>query len=217
NRLKSVLQAGSTVSFTYDDANRRSSLNLPNGIVVSYRYDLASRITSMTYQNGNTTLGNLTYAYDSADRRTQVGGTFARTELPQAVPLAAYDSANELVQWGTMSLAYDANGNLLSDGTNGYAWNAKNQLSQFNSTTFQYDSLGRRIRNALGSNLLYDNLDAVQELSGTTPIANRLAGGTDEFFSRSATGFAGIYPLADASGSTIALTDSVGNLATQYT
>jgi len=81
---------------------------------------------------------------------------------------------------------------------------------------FQYDAFGRRTENAAGDALLYDGMNAVQELSGTTPVVNRLTGGVDEFFSR--TDSAGTtFPLTDALGSTIALTDSSGAIQTQYT
>ena len=64
--------------------------------------------------------------------------------------------------------------------------------------------------------MLYDGQNAVQELSGSTPIINRLTGGVDEFFSRTdSSGTA--FPLTDALGSSIALTDSTGTVQTQYT
>jgi RHS repeat-associated protein len=62
----------------------------------------------------------------------------------------------------------------------------------------------------------FDGVNAVQEVSGRTPVVNRLTGGVDEFFARSdATGTT--FPLTDALGSTIALTDATGNIQTQYT
>lgn len=64
--------------------------------------------------------------------------------------------------------------------------------------------------------MLCDGVKAVQELSASTPVVNRLTGGVDEFFSR--TDSAGTtFPLTDALGSTIALTDSSGTIQTQYT
>ncbi|MDQ2777029.1 MAG: YD repeat-containing protein [Acidobacteriota bacterium] len=47
------------------------------------------------------------------------------------------------------AFAYDANGNLLKDGTHSYQWNAENRLIAVSqngqSATFSYDGLGRRI------------------------------------------------------------------------
>jgi len=79
---------------------------------------------------------------------------------------------------------------------------------------FPNDSFGRRNLNATGRNLLYEGWDVGQELSGSTPVANRMLGGTDEFVSRAdSTGT--VSPLTDASGSVLGLTDSSGNIVTQ--
>lgn len=135
---------------------------------------------------------------------------------------ATYDAANELTQWGTTNPSYDTNGNLTADGVNTYTWNARNQLTLVKSAgtgttlaNFQYDPFGRRTENAAGDALLYDGVNAVQELSGTTPVVNRLTGGVDEFFSR--TDSAGTrFPLTHALGSTIAPADSSGAIQTRY-
>jgi hypothetical protein len=41
--------------------------------------------------------------------------------LPLAASTTAYNAANQLTQWGTATLTYDANGNMLSDGPNSFA------------------------------------------------------------------------------------------------
>ena len=57
--------------------------------------------------------------------------------------------------------------------------------------------------------------NAGQELSGTTPVANRILGDTDEFFNR--TDSTGTYsPIKDALGNVLALTNSSGVITTQY-
>ena len=101
NRLTQIAQGTSNTGFGYDNANRRTSLTLPggSGITFSYGYDNDSRLTSITYQYGSTTLGSLTYSYDQDGRRTQVGGSFARTGLPGAVSSTTFDAANELTNW----------------------------------------------------------------------------------------------------------------------
>jgi RHS repeat-associated protein len=221
DRLTQITQGTSAVQFAYDGVSRRTSLTLPNGVVVSYGYDIASDLTGINYQLGLNTLGNLAYAYDLAGRRVQAGGSFARTGLPQAVTTTAYNAANQLTQWGTATPTYDANGNTLSDGTNTYVWNARNQLASMNSSgeTFQYDPFGRRVSKKIvtaSTNYLYDGVNPVQELSATTPTANLLTGGTDEYFTR-ADGAGARSFLTDALGSTLGLTDTTGTIQTQYT
>ena len=215
NRLYKVIQGSASTLINYDNANRRSSLTLPNGIVLTYGYDNDSRVNSMSYQLGTTAVGSLTYQYDSDGRRTQVGGSLAATGFPTVASSATYDVANELTKWSGTTVSYDANGNIQNDGIATYSWNARNQLIGRAATTFQYDSFGRRNLNAAGNGLLYEGWDVTQELSGSTPIANRVLGGVDEFFSR--TDSSGAYsPVTDALGSALALTNSSGNITTQY-
>ena len=104
--------------------------------------------------------------------RIGVGGSYARTGVPQAASPATYNVNNQLTQWKGASLTYDANGNLTSDGTNTCTWNARNQLVAISggvSASFQYDPFGRRVSKTIGgtTQYLYDGANPVQELSGT--------------------------------------------------
>jgi RHS repeat-associated protein len=82
--------------------------------------------------------------------------------------------------------------------------------------SFQYDAFGRRVLNAAGHGILYDGVNPVQELSGSTVTANLLTGlGVDEVFTRTDSAGARSF-LADALGSTISLTDANGVVQTQY-
>jgi RHS repeat-associated protein len=133
---------------------------------------------------------------------------------------AEYNANNQLTEWGTASLYYDANGNMISDGVNSYTWNARNQLGSMNfgANSFQYDAYGRRVSKTISStatNYLYDGANIVQELSGTTPTANLLSGGIDEVFTRTDSNGTANF-LTDALGSAINLTDSSGNSLAQY-
>jgi RHS repeat-associated protein len=216
DRLTQISQATSTVTFSYDDADRRTSVLLPNGITISYGYDNSSQITGITYSLGGNVLGDLNYAYDQLGRRTQMGGSFARTNLPQPVSSASYDAANELQSWNGIPFSYDANGGMLSDGANTFTWDARNNLSALNGSSLQYDAFGRRTQNSAGTSFLYDSLNAVQELSGATVTSNMLTGNVDEIFSRSIS--AGTFtPLQDALGSNLALADATGTIQSAYT
>jgi len=206
NRLAQITQGSATVQFSYDADNRRTSLTLPNGVVTTYSYDNASQLSGMTYANASTVLGNLTYSYDLDGRRTNAGGSYARTNLPNAVSTTAFNANNQLTTWGTANLFYDLNGNMTSDGTHSYAWDARNRLNQIdlgNTASFSYDPFGRRVsKNILGTatNFLYDGANAVQEVIGTN-TANSLSGGIDEVFQRTDSAGARSF-LTDADGCT---------------
>ena len=223
DRLTQIAQGATTVGFGYDNANRRTTLTLPNGIVVEYGYDNANQLTGLTYKNGGTTLGALTYTYDNAGRRTQVAGSYARTNLPTAVASATYNVNNQLTNWGGATLTYDNNGNLLTDGTNTHVWNARDQLASISggvTASFGYDAFNRRRTKTIAgtkTDFLYDGLNFVQEKDGATVKANLFTGlGIDEVFRRTQ-GATTSDVLPDALGSSVALSDSTKAITTQYT
>ncbi len=225
DRLTQVAQGSSTVGLAYDDGGRRTSLTLPNGTSTTYAYDAASQLTGLTYRSGTNILGDLGYDYDAGGRRTVLSGSYASTGLPAAVGSASHDNANELTQWGGMTLGYDANGNLASEGETTYSWNARNELDSLAdsgglSASFQYDPFGRRVRkdvNGQATQFLYDGANPVQELSASGSVtANLLTGlAVDEVFTRNESGASRSF-LADALGSPLALTDAAGAVQTQY-
>ncbi|HSN21269.1 MAG TPA: hypothetical protein VLS49_11360 [Usitatibacter sp.] len=69
--------------------------------------------------------------------------------------------------------------------------------------------------NGVQTGFVYDGENFVQELNGATATANLVTGGIDELFVRKE-GAAASYPITDALGSVIGLTDSSGMLQTQY-
>jgi len=103
-RLRQITQGPQTATLTYDEANRRSSLTLPNGITVAYTYHDASRLISQTYTGLGGPVGDLTYSYD----------------------------ANEQLAFGAVSQTFDDNGNLQTQtdasGTTTYTSDARNRL-----------------------------------------------------------------------------------------
>jgi len=128
---------------------------VPNGVFTEYAYHVASGVSGLTYKNGPNVLGTLTYVYDNAGNRGQVGGTWARTGLPQAVTSATYNAANHQLTFGGQSLTYDLNGNLTSDGSTTYTWDARNRLVSLSgpgvTASFQYDPLARRTRKVVNA------------------------------------------------------------------
>ena len=222
DRLTQITQGASTVTIAYDAAGRRTSLTLANGLVTEYGYDAASQLTSLTYKQGATTLGDLTYEYDANGRRTKMGGSFARSITSPALSSASYNSVNQQLSFGSQTLAYDLNGNLLSDDVNTYTWDARNRLVNISgpnvNASFQYDALGRRTSKTVNGNttsFLYDEANIVQEQSAQLGNANILNGGIDEKFAR--TDSSGIWsPLSDGLGSTLSLTDNAGVAQSEY-
>ena len=171
NRLTTVTQGTDVVTMTYDVVNRRSSVALPNGMLVEYAYDEASQLTGLTFKQGAATVGTLTYTYDLAGNRTEIGGTWARAGLPQPVASAASDAANRLSDWAGLIFNYDANGQVVSDGQSTYSWNARNLLSSVSgpmAASYAYDGTGRRAQKTLSgqtTTFLFDHQNVVRSRS----------------------------------------------------
>jgi RHS repeat-associated protein len=223
-----VFERARQTAFTYDDAGRPLTTTLANGVVGTLSYDDASHVTSIVYTKGATTVGELTYSYDAAGHRVTAGGSLARVSLPAAVATTTYNADNQLTKWNSNAVqpTYDANGNMLTDGTYTYSWNARSQLVQLKQgtsviATYSHDATGRRIGKTISgatTGFSYDGGNFTQEKDASgTPTANLVTGGTDQTFSRT-DGSGARYFLTDALGSTVALTDAAGLTAlTSYT
>jgi RHS repeat-associated protein len=227
DRLKTVTQGSASIVLTYDDAGRLLTTTLANGVVGTYAYDDASHVTSIVYTKDATTVGDLTYSYDAAGHRVTAGGSLARITLPTAVGTTTYNADNQLTKWNSNSVqpTYDANGNMLTDGTYTYIWNARNQLTQLKQGatvvgSYTYDARGRRISKTMSgavTGFAYEDANFVQEQNASgTPTANLVTAGIDQAFTRTDTTSAR-YLLTDALGSTLGLTDALGSLPTSYT
>lgn len=221
-QLTGIRRGNDSVTIGYDAAGRRSEVRLPNGTVQTYAYTATDRIASLTYAREGRTIGNLSYRYDANDRPEQVGGSLANVTLPAAYGPATYDAANQLAGVGGTDYHYDADGNLLSDGTTTYTWNARQQLvgtrTGDSTITYSYDGAGRRVEKANGTattRYLYDGANVAAEFTGGTLTASTITGGTDEVFARIANGTT-LSLLTDALGSTVAVADPAGGLAATY-
>ena len=223
NRLIEVSSGGQVVSLGYDNANRLESLTLPDGIKQLYDYDKAGEPSSIAYKHGESTLGEIDYAYDANGRTEAMWGSYTRLGLPEALGSAKYNAANELTELGGKGLGYDANGELTSDGSSEYNWNARGQLAGISGATsasFEYDPFGQRIAKTLGgttTDLLYDGPNVVQESVEGSVTANLLTGlRPDQLFSRTTEGGTSSY-LTNVLGSPIALVNGSAEVKTTYT
>jgi RHS repeat-associated protein len=228
NRLTNVVQGTFTTALSYDDDGRRTNLALPNGIKVLYTYDTASRLTNITYQGAAT--NKIGYSYDQDGNRASQASALSLYNLPSQVTNSTYDAANHQLTFGSYNILYDLNGNVTNiingTTTNRLVWSARNELTNMLGSAianFQYDGLGRRVTRTVSGNTekyVYDGLDIIQQLNNTGTVAanyfRSLA--IDEPWQRIDIGSAStnrIY-LADALGSTVALTDTNKLIDTQY-
>ncbi|MFH1653466.1 MAG: RHS repeat-associated core domain-containing protein [Pseudomonadota bacterium] len=159
------------VSYEYDKGNRVIKRTLKNGDYTTYTYDIADRVTSINnYKSDDTLISKIDYEYDATGNRTKrITGSGAE--------VYAYDSTDQLkdvtyADGSSESFQYDPMGNRLSvnDGTNtdNYTVNSLNQYAQAGGASFQYDKNGNLItRTQAGKVTLYD-YDAEDRLTRVT-------------------------------------------------
>lgn len=135
---------------------------------------------------------------------------------------------NQYTAAGSASFGYDANGNLTSDGSNGYLYDVENRLvsrSGGASASLRYDPLGRlyEVSGASGTTrFLHDGSDLIAEYDTSGNLLRRYVHGPNEGFDDPQVWFEGAgvadsarrYPFADERGSVVAVSDSNGNALT---
>ena len=229
SRLMQVAQGSQIVGLGYDNANRRTSLTYPNGTNTSYSYDNASRLTNIAHNGPAGVIESLSYTYDAAGNRISLTRTNGSATLLPAAVQAAYDAANEQIQFNSASpnQTFDANGNLTTQtdatGTTTYTWDARNRLTATSgpgvNASFVYDALGRRISktiNGVTTSYLYDGNDIVQEIGGGAVGASYVRSlNIDRSFVRETTD-GNEYYHSDALGSSLAFSNGAGTVTISY-
>ena len=210
-RLK-VVAAPQPVSFHLPprfDARAKvsaSALQQSGSVIINYTYDLLYRLTAADYSTSD----YYHYTYDAVGNRlsqtSMVGGLSSTVNY-------TYDIANRLESVDGVAYTFDANGNLLSDGTNTYTYDAANRLSSFtsptDSTTYAYNGLGDRLQqtvNGVTTNYTLDlNAGLTQVLEDGTYAYTYGVGRIAQ-----QQGTAPEYFLGDALGSVRQMTDQTG-------
>jgi YD repeat-containing protein len=151
-------------------------------------HDLAGRITAQ-FDVGNATQ-SITYGYDAQDRLTSAnppntsygyawdasGNRISHT-LGSSTRAYTIDPANNHLQSvGSVPpriYSHDANGSIISDGTNSFAYDGKGRLVQASTaaglTAYQYNGLGERVRKTGSTDVVYHYDPAGHLLAESTP------------------------------------------------
>jgi YD repeat-containing protein len=201
------------VTKTYDAAGR--VLSISNSVAAStFSYDAANQVLSESITiSGLTGAKTVAYSYDADGNRTIVTG---------AAGAGSY-TANDLNQYttagGVGALTYDANGNLATGGGWTYTHNGSSRLVGVSgpgsvTATFGRDGCNRDVKRTINGTktyLIYDGWSLVAEYDAAGGLTTRYIHGpqVDEIVAKVTT-TSTTFPLPDALGSTIAVTDSSG-------
>jgi RHS repeat-associated protein len=204
---------------TYDLLNQRTSVATLDG-TWTYSYDDSGQLTRAIFTSTNPAVANqdLAYNYDPAGNRTS-------TVIDGVTTIYVANAMNEYTSIGGVAQHYDADGNLLFDGTNTYTYNQLDQLvsaaSAGGTTQYTYNALGQRTTQVTGAATtkyvtdpvglgdvvaMYDGAGQLQAHFnyGQTLVSRIDAVGSSAFFD------------FDLTGSTVGMSNSGGGYANSY-
>ena len=228
NRLTRLTDwASRSTGYTYDLAGRLTGSNLANGAQATYGYDDADRLTALTHQARAQTFASYAYTLDAIGNQTAVNAT-----EPIAPVIAAgthsysYDVDNRLTQINAIAQTFDSNGNLTAKGSDSFAWDFEDRLLQSsvagNVNSYRYDGTGNRLSRAAAGSTTRFVLDLNGPLSRVLAETNT-AGTISAWYvyglglvERVAADGSVRFYHHDSRGSTVALSDSAGNLTDRY-
>ncbi len=188
NRLTQISQSGTgTVGLTYDSADRRALLTLPDSVTQTYGHDAGWQLKSLTYKHGSTTLGTVTYTYDANGRRSTVAGGLATVALPATEGTNAFNADNEMTSFDGSTLGgacpersrRDSEGQLTSDPVDTFSWDTRRHLSAvsgYDGASFVGARPERSRRNALGRRVSKTVNGTTTQFLGACPERSRRDG-----------------------------------------
>ncbi len=225
-----------TISYAYD-ADMRLTGRMVDGATETFSYDAINRETGDTNPLGAFTTSYLgetgqpteediagvpyrvrydyeSYVYDPADNLTSIVQGDTTTSI-------SVNDVNEIQAAGSNSHIYDADGNVLDDGTHTYTWDAENRLIRITDkatghvSTFSYDGWSHRLT------------DTETDTGATPVVTDYLWCGNSLCEKRDALGNAlaryypqgelqgsqALYYAQDQVGSVVALVDGSGSIA----
>ncbi|MBI5382311.1 MAG: hypothetical protein HZA31_10465 [Opitutae bacterium] len=133
--------------YALDALGRRTAQTREDGVTEKYGYDATGQLTGVDYGAVGAGLSrdgfpqNESFAYDPMGNRTQVGRVVPNA--PAATESYATNSLNQYTQVNGVVFAYDANGNLVSDGQKTYAYDSQNRLISVTSAMASVSSVSQ--------------------------------------------------------------------------
>jgi len=220
--------ATTVVHFSYDAAGRRSGLGFAAGMTstAGYGYDGIGRLNGLTHDlAGGGADDSRTFARNPASQivtRTISNDAYASNTAYNVSRGYSVNGLNQYTVAGPASFAYDANGNLTSDGSTSFVYDSENRLvsaSGAKTANLAYDPLGRLWQTSGGAagitRFIYDGDRLVEEYdgAGNRPRVYVHGPGADEplVLYELTGGPVHRFYHADHQGSIIALADDYGN------
>lgn len=216
----------SRFTYTLDAVGNPTRIDTPTG-TTTFSYDAQDRLTEVCFQATCPGAGDpfIRYAYDAVGNRTTETRSSGATTY-------SYNDADQLLSQsgpgGSVSNAYDPNGNQTQAGARTFSHDLANRLASTSSggttVNYSYDGDGKRLRASSGAgasdvtNYLWDPNAGlpllVSERDGADVLLRRYVYGED--LVSMATGGADYYYHHDGLGSAANLTSSAGTAQWTY-
>ncbi len=214
----------SSFAYTYNAVGLETSETTLDG-TWTYSYDADGQLTGAVFASNNpATVPNqdLSYSYDAMGNRTV-------TVVNGVTTTYIANNVNQYTSVGGVTYKYDANGNLLFDGTNTYTYNSLNELTSVSgpsgTTSYTYNSLGQLVSSTTGgktTQYLIDpaglgNVVGTYSGNGNVTGANLIADYTYGLgLTSQVTASNTYYYDFDALGSTVGMTNAGGSYVNSY-
>ena len=224
DRLTTIKEAGATaiVSTVYNPQQTVAS-QTRGAVTTTLGYDPVSRPTSWTDDlAGATSDVTSTFAYNPASQivtKTRSNDTYAFNAYVSVSRPYAVNGLNQYATAGSATFTYDANGNLIGDGTNSYGYDVENRMTSattaIGAITLKYDPLGRLWQYAFPTKTWEYTYDGDAMVMAANPNATvKFVHGPNEddpMIQYTGTGYSARSSLqADYQGSIVSTADATG-------
>lgn len=202
---------------TYSDFNalgQPKKATFGNGVVTTYQYYTTnSRLESINSVKGGNNLPSLSYTYDNVGNISSI--TSSNDQITHGLSSEVLNYTYGTLPHAVASLSngkvysYDANGNIISDGTRSITYNYDNMPTLIGNVGFTYDGTGTRVmKSSPSGNTVY--VDKLNELVNGVRAKYIFAG--DKRVARKEADLV-LYYHPDHLGSTSFVTDATGAIA----
>lgn len=245
NRLESVTTKYTndtkTISFGYDTANRMNSMTYPNSVNSTFGLDAEGRVTNIVHGTfvdrtiQRNALGFKTSELIDVGIKPTVANTARRIKTHNAADQLTQERIQTAVtNWTTVDYTYNDNGGLdtvmpANEASTSYSYDYDNRLetvsggSQILDVEYLYDASGARIgrvENAVTNYFIVDYADGLKRPLAETDASGNITryyvwSGSRLLCHIEADGTTRYYH-ADELGSTLSLTDELGNVTDEF-
>ena len=197
--------------YTYDDLSRIIEEKvLANSTKMCYTYDSLSRVTARTVKKliDNSVVSTEAFNYDAAGNVTSAPDSSFQ-----------YDTNNRLISFNGNTVSYDLDGNMLSNGSLSCTYDSANRLVSAGDHTYTYNAEDVRVRNLCSDE---DTTYTYNTNAKLSMLLMKTTNGavTKYVYGRGLIGeeVGSVFKTYhfDCRGSTIAITDTSGNITDTF-